>query len=95
MTHKLHRIVVVFWSAIAFGAVGLIVLGVSIATASIGFDRCGPSALDALDIACRAGVRMLMVAFAMLSIALVLGAIALTMLWRERAHRRRLQSEAQ
>ncbi|WP_133500306.1 hypothetical protein [Cognatilysobacter terrigena] len=91
MTHKLHRIVILFWSAVAFGGVGLLVLTASIATASIGFSHCGPSALDAMDAGCRAGVRLLMVAFAMLSIALVLGAVSLTLLWRERAHRRRLQ----
>lgn len=94
MTHKLHRIVIVFWSAVAFGVVGLLLLGAAIATASIGYSRCGPSAVDALDLGCRVGVRLLMAAFGLLSVALVLGATSLTLLWRERAHRRRLQGEA-
>ncbi|MGY3265370.1 MULTISPECIES: hypothetical protein [unclassified Lysobacter] len=91
MTHKLHRIVVTFWIAAAFGGVGLLVLIAAITAASIGFGQCGPSAVDAMEPGCRAGARLLMIAFGMLSIALVFGAVSLTMLWRERRHRRQMQ----
>lgn len=90
MTHKLHRIVVTFWIAVGFGALGLLVLIGAIAIASIGYGQCGPSALDAMQPGCRAGARLLMIAFAMLSVALVFGATSLTLLWRERRHRRQM-----
>lgn len=86
---RLRRVVVTFWVAVAFGAVGLLVLVAAIATASLQFGHCGPSALDAVATGCRVGARLLLVAYAMLSIALVLGAASLTLLWRERRERRR------
>lgn len=86
---RLRSIVATFWVAAAFGAVGLLVLTAAIATASLGYGRCGPSTLDAIDAGCRVGARLLLVAYGLLSIALVLGAASLTLLWRERRQRRR------
>ena len=86
---RLRRVVVTFWIAAGFGAVGLLVLVAAISTASLQYGHCGPSALDAAIAGCRVGARLLLVAYALLSIALVLGATSLTLLWRERRQRRR------
>ena len=89
---RLRRVVLVFWVAAAFGTIGLLVLAAAVATASLGFAKCGPSTLDALDAGCRGGARLLLVAYGVLSVALVLGAVSLTLLWKERHDRRRGRS---
>ena len=85
----LRRVLGLFRLAALAGLVGLLLLGIAIATASLRFGACGPSAMDAVDSACRTGARLLMAAYAVLSLALVLGATSLTLLWRRRRDRRR------
>ena len=78
----------VFRSAVAAGIVGLALLAAAVATASLRYDRCGASTLAAAEPACRTGARLLFGAYGLLSIALVLGAVALTLLWQARRARR-------
>ena len=84
----LRRVLRTFRFAALFGAVGLVVLGIAIVTAALRYDDCGPSAMDAATTACRAGAYLLMAAYGLLSVALVLGAISLSLLWRLRRERR-------
>ncbi len=70
--------------AVALGLVGLCTLAAAIATASMRFGVCGPSSLDSADAYCRAGMQWLVVAYALLALALVLGAACLTRIWRLR-----------
>lgn len=77
-----------FRAAAGAGLVGFALLGLAIATASIRFQQCGPSRLHAVEPACRTGAKLLLGAYGLLSIALVLGAVSLTLLWRARRERR-------
>ena len=67
-------------------AVGYVYVS-AVATASLRFGDCGPSALDAVDPYCRVGIRLLHVAYAMGSAALVLGVAALWLVWAIRRGR--------
>ncbi|TZF90327.1 hypothetical protein [Cognatilysobacter lacus] len=73
-----------FWSTIAVGVAGLLTLGIAVAVAASRYRRCGASSLDAVDSACRLGAQFLSGAYVLLSLALVLGAASLTLLWRAR-----------
>ena len=84
MAHALSRTLAVFRAAVAAAVVGGVLLSAAIATASMRFARCGPSRLDAADVDCRVGLQLLMAAYGVLGIALVLGAISLSLLWRTR-----------
>jgi hypothetical protein len=82
-----HRLLNLFWTTLAIGMAGLAAL--AIAMASTRYARCGPSSLDAAEAACRIGAQVLVAAYVLLSVALVLGAACLTLLWRLRRERRR------
>lgn len=84
MAHALGGTLAVFRAAVAGAVVGAALLLAAIATASMRFPRCGPSRLDAADADCRVGLQLLMGAYGVLGIALVLGAISLSLLWRTR-----------
>jgi hypothetical protein len=84
-----HRLLHLFWTTLAIGMAGLAALAIAIAMASTRYARCGPSSLDAAEAACRIGAQVLVAAYVMLSVALVLGAACLTLLWRLRRERRR------
>jgi hypothetical protein len=86
---ELHRLLRLFWTTLAVGVMGLAGLAVAIAVASLRYTRCGPSSLDAADAACRVGAQLLTGAYLLLSLALVLGATSLTLLWRLRRQRGR------
>lgn len=86
---RLRRIVLLFWVAGAFGAVGLLMLAAAVVIAWYRFADCGPSALHAANATCTVGARLLLVAYGVLSVALVLGAASLTLLWKERREHRR------
>jgi hypothetical protein len=87
--HPLHSVLRLFRAALAVGVAGLAMLGVAIAVASLRYARCGPSSLEAVDAGCRLGALTLAGAYVLLSIALVLGAACLTLLWRVRRQLRR------
>ena len=90
MSHRaLHRLLRLFRAMLAVGVAGLVALAVAIAVASMRYGRCGPSSLDAVDAACRLGAQVLAGAYVLLSLAMVLGASCLTLLWRLRRQRRR------
>lgn len=84
----MRTILTAFRIAAVFGLSGLALLAAAIAVAWMRYDGCGPSALDAAEAACRTGTQLLMVAYAVLSVALVAGATSLTLLWRLRRRRR-------
>lgn len=84
MPHRLRPVLAVFRAALASGALGLLMLAAAIATAWLRYEACGPSRLAAAEAACRTGVQLLFAAYVVLGIALVLGAISLTLLWRVR-----------
>lgn len=90
MSHRtLRTLLRLFRAALAAGAAGFGALVAAIVVASLRYRRCGPSSLDALDGACRLGAQLVSGAYVLLSIALVLGAACLTLLWRIRRERRR------
>ncbi len=76
-------------ATLAAGLGGLATLAIAIVLASLRFERCGPSRLDATQAACRLGAQVLAGAYVLLAIALVLGAATLTLLWRLRRERGR------
>lgn len=88
MPERLRRVVSVFRAALACGLLGLVLLAMAIATAWLRLAECGPSRLDALEAACRLGAQMLVGAYAVLGVALVLGALSLSLLWRFRRDKR-------
>lgn len=89
MRHPLAATWRVFQAALATGAVGLALLAAAVGVAGTRFDACGASRLDAVEAACRFGAQLLLGAYAMLGVALVLGAASLSLLWRvRRGHRR-------
>lgn len=85
----LHLLLRLFWSTMAAGAAGFATLVAAIAVASLRFARCGASSLHATATACRLGAQLLAGAYVVLSVALVLGAASLTLLWRLRRLRGR------
>lgn len=89
MRHPLGRTLTVFRAAVATALVGGALLLAAIATASMRFAECGPRRLDAATSQCRLGLQLLLGAYAVLGLALVLGAISLSLLWRARRRWRR------
>ena len=89
MLHRLRPVLLTFRLAVVAGGLGLLLLAAAVIVAAARFDGCGPSALDAIEPACRHGLQLLVAAYAVLSAALVLGATSLTLLWRDRRRRRR------
>lgn len=88
MHHPLSATWRVFRAAVLAGAVGLALLAAAVAVAGSRFDACGASRLDAVDAACRLGAQLLLGAYAALALALVLGAVSLSLLWRVRRRHR-------
>ncbi len=91
MAHVLSRTLGVFRMAVAAAIVGAALLLAAVATASMRFGACGPSRLGAADPYCRLGLQLLMAAYGVLAVALVLGAVSLTLLWRTRRRLRRMR----
>lgn len=89
MRHPLSATWQVFRIALATGAAGLALLAAAVVVAGMRFDACGASRPDAADAACRLGAQLLLGAYAILAVALVLGAASLTLLWRVRRRHRR------
>jgi H+/Cl- antiporter ClcA len=90
VSHRaLHRLLRLFWTTLAVGVAGLAALVVAIGMASVRYAHCGPSTLDAAQAACRTATQVLAAAYLLLSVALVLGAACLTLLWRLRRERHR------
>ncbi len=89
MRHPLGRMLAVFRAAVATALAGGVLLLVAIATATTRFAACGPSRLDAVAPQCRLGLQLLLGAYGVLGLALVLGAISLSLLWRARRRCRR------
>jgi hypothetical protein len=89
MRHPLAGTLRIFQAALATGAAGLALLGAAVVVAGTRFDACGASRLDATEAACRFGAQLLLGAYAMLAVALVLGAVSLSLLWRVRRRHRR------
>lgn len=89
MRHPLGRTLAVFRAAVVAALVGGALLLAAIAIASMRFAACGPSRLDAAAQQCRIGLQLLLAAYGVLGLALVLGAISLTLLWRARRQWRR------
>lgn len=85
---RLHRVVQALRAAAVAGIAGFALLATAVAVASLRYGVCGPSTLHAADAGCATGARLLVAACIVLSIALVLGAASLTLLWRERRGRR-------
>ncbi|HZX81399.1 MAG TPA: hypothetical protein VFE72_10655 [Lysobacter sp.] len=88
MIPRLRPVIATFRLAALAGLAGLVLLAAAITLASARYDGCGPSALDAVEPACRRGLQLLMAAYGVLSVALVFGATSLTLLWRDRRRRR-------
>lgn len=82
--HPLHATLRWFRAAVAAGAVGVALLLGAVVTATARFAECGPSRFDAAQSQCRSGVHLLMAAYGALAVALVLGAVSLSLLWRVR-----------
>jgi len=87
--HRLRHVVATLRAAVLFGLAGIAMLAAAISTASLRYAHCGPSDLAAVAPACRTGVRLLFGAYALLGVALVLGAASLALLWRDRRLRAR------
>lgn len=85
---RLRGVVRTFRLALFAGVAGFALLAAAIVAAGARYDECGPSTLQALVAACRLGARLLLAAYAVLSVALVLGAGSLSLLWRDRRRRR-------
>lgn len=84
MHHPLARTLSAFRIALAAALVGGALLAAAVAVASSRFDACGASRLDAADPHCRLGLQLLIAAYGVLGVALVAGAVSLTLLWRAR-----------
>lgn len=82
--HPLQATLRWFRAAVGAGALGLAMLLGAVAVASSRFPACGPSRLDAARAHCRAGMHLLLGAYGLLGLALVLGAVSLSLLWRVR-----------
>lgn len=82
--HPLQPTLRWFRVAVGTGLIGLVLLLGAMGVAFTRYASCGPSRFDAPELACRVGVHLLMAAYAVLGVALVLGAISLTLLWRVR-----------
>ena len=89
MLHRLRPVLATFRLAVVAGGLGLLLLAAAVIVAAARFGACGPSALDAVEPGCRHGLQLLIAAYVVLSVALVLGATSLTLLWRDRRRRRR------
>ena len=89
MLHRLRPVLLTFRLAVVAGGLGLLLLAAAVTVAAARFGSCGPSALDAVEPACRHGLQLLVAAYVVLSAALVLGATSLTLLWSDRRRRRR------
>lgn len=84
MAHALTPTLRAFRAALAAAVFGAVLLLGAIGIASLRYQACGPSRLDAVEVQCRLGLQLLMGAYGVLAIALVLGAVSLTLLWRTR-----------
>ncbi|TCZ83925.1 hypothetical protein [Lysobacter sp. N42] len=73
-----------FRAAVVSGLLGLAMLLGAVAVASARFATCGPSRIAAARAHCRLGMQLLAGAHGLLALALVLGAISLSLLWRAR-----------
>ena len=73
-----------FRGAVVAGSLGGALLVGAVALAGARYAECGPSRFDAAMAQCRVGMYVLATAYALLVVALVLGAVSLSLLWRVR-----------
>lgn len=86
---RLRGVLRAFRLAIIAALAGFSLLAAAILVAGARYGDCGPSTLQASLETCRLGARLLLGAYAVLSVALVLGATSLSLLWRDRRRHRR------
>jgi hypothetical protein len=82
--HPLQATLRWFRATVVAGGLGLALLLAAVLVASSRFPACGPSRLDALDAHCRLGAHLLSAAYGLMGLALVCGAVSLSLLWRVR-----------
>ena len=89
--HPLRATLRWFRGAVVAGGLGGALLVAAVALAGARYAGCGPSRFDAVQAQCRVAVYVLATAYGLLVLALVLGAVSLSLLWGVRRRLREVR----